>query len=91
LAVSQPTLLICGKVIHEFTLAKFVCHSPFLTSQGSGVGMMAASNWLIIKKNTSHPGSYFGFWEMGRNFGQCSWVSRMTPYFQAIGDPFVIK
>lgn len=35
--------------------------------------------------------SYFGFWEMGKNFGQCAWVSRQTPYFQAIGDPFVTK
>src|SRR6266404_5847112 len=36
-------------------------------------------------------GSYFGMWEMGRNFGQCAWISRQTPYFQAVGDPFVTK
>ena len=34
---------------------------------------------------------YFGLWESGKNFAICSWVSRRTPYFQAIGDPFVIK
>jgi len=36
-------------------------------------------------------GSYFGLWEMGINFGQSAWASRQTPYFQAIGDPFLKK
>jgi hypothetical protein len=34
---------------------------------------------------------YFGFWATGKNFAICAWNARQTPYFQAIGDPFVIK
>jgi alpha-tubulin suppressor-like RCC1 family protein len=32
---------------------------------------------------------YFGLWGAGRNFAICAWKSRQTPYFQAVGDPFV--
>ncbi len=34
---------------------------------------------------------YFGLWEARKNFGICSWNSRRTPYFQAVGDPLVTK
>ena len=34
---------------------------------------------------------YFGLWEVGKNFAICAWNSRLTPYFQAVGDPFVSK
>jgi hypothetical protein len=37
------------------------------------------------------PQLYFGLWEAGRNFAVCAWNSRRTPYFQAVGDPFVRK
>jgi len=32
---------------------------------------------------------YFGLWATGKNFAICAWNSRRTPYFQAVGDPFV--
>jgi len=32
---------------------------------------------------------YFGLWETGKNFAICAWNSRQTPYFQAVGDPFI--
>jgi hypothetical protein len=31
----------------------------------------------------------FGSWAAGEPFGICAWTSRRTPYFQAVGDPFV--
>jgi hypothetical protein len=34
---------------------------------------------------------YFGLWEAGRNFGMCAWNAQRSPYFQAVGDPFVTK
>jgi hypothetical protein len=34
---------------------------------------------------------YFGLWETGKTFASCAWNSRQTPYFQAVGDPFVTK
>jgi len=34
---------------------------------------------------------YFGSWAAGKNFAICAWASRLTPYFQAVGDPFVAK
>ena len=30
---------------------------------------------------------YFGLWASGKNFGITAWNSRVTPYFQAVGDP----
>jgi alpha-tubulin suppressor-like RCC1 family protein len=33
--------------------------------------------------------TYFGLWGGGKNFAICAWNSRLTPYFQAVGDPFV--
>jgi len=35
--------------------------------------------------------TYFGLWASGRNFAICAWNSRNTPYFQAVGDPFVTR
>ena len=37
------------------------------------------------------PSAYFGLWEARKDFGICSWNSRRTPYFQAVGDPLVTK
>jgi hypothetical protein len=34
---------------------------------------------------------YFGLWESGKNFAICAWNGRNTPYFQAVGDPFIQK
>ncbi len=34
---------------------------------------------------------YFGLWAAGRNFAICAWNSRNTPYFQAVGDPLIIR
>ena len=34
---------------------------------------------------------YFGLWAAGKNFAICAWNSSRTPYFQAVGDPFVTK
>jgi hypothetical protein len=32
---------------------------------------------------------YFGLWASRKNFAICAWNSRETPFFQAVGDPFV--
>jgi hypothetical protein len=37
----------------------------------------------------SDPGAYFGLWAAGKNFAICAWNSYNTPYFHAVGDPFV--
>jgi hypothetical protein len=34
---------------------------------------------------------YFGMWAAGKNFAICAWNARQTPYFQAVGDPFVTR
>lgn len=34
---------------------------------------------------------YFGLWAAGKNFAISAWNARQTPYFQAVGDPFVTK
>jgi hypothetical protein len=34
---------------------------------------------------------YFGLWQAEKTFAICAWNSRLTPYFQAVGDPFVTK
>jgi alpha-tubulin suppressor-like RCC1 family protein len=34
---------------------------------------------------------YFGFWAAGKPFAYCAWMSRRTPNFQVVGDPFVKK
>jgi hypothetical protein len=34
---------------------------------------------------------YFGLWQAGKNFAICAWRSRLTTYFQAIGDPLITK
>ena len=33
--------------------------------------------------------TYFGLWASGKNFAICAWSARMTPYFQAVGDPLI--
>ena len=35
--------------------------------------------------------TYFGLWAANKNLAICAWNSRQTQYFQAIGDPLVIK
>jgi alpha-tubulin suppressor-like RCC1 family protein len=37
------------------------------------------------------PQIYFGLWMSGKTFGICSWNSRRTDRFQAVGDPFVTR
>ena len=37
------------------------------------------------------PAAYYGSWALGESFAVCAWNSRRTPYFQAIGDPFVCR
>ena len=34
---------------------------------------------------------YFRLWAGGKNFAICAWMSRKTPYFQAVGDPFILR
>jgi hypothetical protein len=66
-------------------------------------GAFGGTNWsgtpVAAVTHTDGPGlrfvndarDYFGLWESGRPFAICAWVSRRTPYFQAVGDPFVRK
>jgi len=35
--------------------------------------------------------TFFSQWAVGKNFGMCAWNSRNTPYFQAVGDPWVAR
>jgi hypothetical protein len=37
------------------------------------------------------PYPYLGLWVAGKNFAICAWNTRRTPYFQAVGDPFVTR
>lgn len=37
------------------------------------------------------PQLYFGLWQKGKTFSVCAWQSRITPYFQAVGDPLTAK
>ena len=34
---------------------------------------------------------YFGLWASGKDFAICAWNAKNTPYFQAVGDPFVVR
>jgi hypothetical protein len=42
-------------------------------------------------EHINDPGVYFCLWASGKNFAICAWRSRRTTYFQAVGDPFVVK
>ena len=42
-----------------------------------------------IDGNQNDGNIYFDSWAAGKPFGICAWVSRRTPSFQAVGDPFV--
>ncbi len=44
-----------------------------------------------FSQNINDPFIYFGLWEARKNFAICAWNSRRTPFFQAVGDPFVCK
>jgi alpha-tubulin suppressor-like RCC1 family protein len=35
--------------------------------------------------------AYFGLWAAGEPFALCAWNAVNTPYYQAVGDPFVCK
>jgi hypothetical protein len=37
----------------------------------------------------NNPYTYFNLWAIGKSFGIAAWNSRQTPFFQAVGDPFV--
>jgi hypothetical protein len=48
--------------------------------------------------NTDEPGGgtppypyYFNLWLAGKDFAICAWNARLTPHFQAVGDPFVTR
>ena len=41
--------------------------------------------------SVNDPLPYFGLWASGKSFAICAWNCRRTPYFQAVGDPFVQK
>ena len=43
----------------------------------------------LSRKNDSSV--YFGLWASGKNFGICAWNSVLSEYFQAVGDPLVVK
>ena len=40
-------------------------------------------------QNINDPSDYFRNWAIGKTFSIASWHSRKTPFFQAVGDPFV--
>jgi hypothetical protein len=39
----------------------------------------------------NYPYPYLGLWAAGKNFAICAWNTCRTPYFQAVGDPFVTR
>jgi hypothetical protein len=39
----------------------------------------------------NEPQIYFGLWAAGKNAAICAWATRMTPFFQEVGDPFVTR
>jgi len=42
-------------------------------------------------KHVNDASIYFRLWAGGKSFAICAWSSRGTPYFQALGDPFVTR
>ena len=44
--------------------------------------------YLIGNENSA---VYFGLWAAEKNFAICAWNARDTPFFQAVGDPFVMR
>ena len=41
--------------------------------------------------NVNEPATYFGTWAAGKRFGTAAWKSRITEYFQAVGDPLITR
>jgi alpha-tubulin suppressor-like RCC1 family protein len=41
--------------------------------------------------DANNPYTYFGLWAAGKNLAICSWNSRNTALFQAVGDPLVTR
>ena len=39
----------------------------------------------------NRPDVYLGLWAAGKNAAICAWAARRTPFFQAVGDPFVTR
>jgi hypothetical protein len=68
--------------------------------EGNSFGGINYSNTPVgAVSNTDEPDEaghnnaaiYFGLWAARKNFAICAWASRLTPEFQAVGDPFVQK
>jgi len=76
---------------NEGTFIKWFSSNAFGSTGYSNTPVGAVSHtdepYLVYVNNPT----YFGFWEMGKNFAQCAWASRATTNFQAVGDPFVTK
>jgi hypothetical protein len=75
-------------------------HGNFIRwfSAGAFGGTGYANTPVGAVSHTDEPGEgankpevYFGLWEAGKNFAVCAWTSRVTPHFQAVGDPLVAK
>jgi hypothetical protein len=69
-------------------------------SQNAFAGVNYSNTPVGAVSHTDEPGSayavndetiYFGDWAAGDNFGMCAWNSRVTPHFQAVGDPLVVR
>jgi hypothetical protein len=44
---------------------------------------------FLAGKNNTY--IFFSLWQTGKNFAICAWNSENSPYFQAVGDPFLVK
>jgi hypothetical protein len=40
---------------------------------------------------TANTRIYYGDWASGKSFAISAWAAQQSPYFQAIGDPFIRK
>jgi hypothetical protein len=65
-----------------------------LSALASLAGLFVTLSSIVCAQDmggNNDPEAYFGFWAAGKTFALCAWNSRLTPYFQAVGDPFVAK
>ena len=74
------------------TFMKWFAPNAFGGTNYSNTPIGASSNVEEPGLESGDKGStYFSLWASGKNFGICVWRARNTPYFQAVGDPFVTR
>jgi hypothetical protein len=90
------------QTIESFNGDRYVANYSNITlwyQSNAFAGTQYANTPVGAVSNTDEPGLtgnnnsaiYFGLWASEKNFAICAWNSRLTTWFQAVGDPFVEK